>query len=252
MCNRQIGAASLILQAFLLLVSPAAARAGGAATQPFVLHLPGVAGFAAVDRRLISGLIAGGVHADIQAYDWTGQLKGVPALHAYAHNHAEAARIAAIIAARARAYPNGHIILTSHSGGGALAIWALEDLPSGVNVNAVLLLAPALSPDYDLSAALKHISGHLYVYSSTGDELILGLGCRICGTMDGKMTDAAGRVGFTQPPGADSSEYKKLVACPYNPDWAWLGNFGDHIGPMATPFAARILAPLVTESAAAP
>jgi hypothetical protein len=242
--------AGLICQAFVLVAAPAAARAASPATRPFLLHLPGVGGFLAVDRSLISGLVAGGLNADIQAYDWTGNLKGVPALHAYYRNHAEAARIAAVITARAKAYPDGRIILTSHSGGGAMAIWALEDLPPDVNVGEVLLLAPAVSPDYDLSAALKHVKDHLYVFSSMGDELILGLGCRICGTMDGKMTDAAGKVGFSQPQGADPVQYKKLVPRPYNRDWEWLGNFGDHIGPMARPFAAKVLAPLVMDPTA--
>jgi len=235
----------LLLQAIILHAFSASVLAAGPATRPYVLHLPGVGGFSAVDRSLIAGLKAGGVDAEVRVYDWVDGHPGIPTLHDYQHNRAQAALVAKVIAARVAAYPRERIVVTSHSGGGAMAVWALEDLPPGVQVDDVLLLATALSPGYDLSAALRHVRGHVYVFWSTGDELILGIGCRICGTMDGKSTDAAGRVGFIQPPAADVEQYRKLDQHPYSPDWAWLGNFGDHVGPMAAPFAKKILAPLV-------
>ena len=89
------------------------------------------------------------------------------------------------------------------------------------------------------------MTGKAYLYSSLKDELILGVGCRACGTMDGEKTDAAGRVGFVRPDTADATQYDKLVQTPYDPAWERYFNFGDHIGPMARPFAAVVLAPLL-------
>jgi pimeloyl-ACP methyl ester carboxylesterase len=185
------------------------------------------------------------VNAEIQSYDWTDNDRGVPALHAHARNLIEAGNIARIVTQRASNYPGERIVLTSHSGGGAIAVWALERLPPGVQVDDVLLLAPALSPGYDLTAALRHVRGKMYVFWSSGDELILGFGCRLCGTMDGVYANAAGLVGFTMPPGADAEQYRKLDQIPYDPAWLRLGNFGDHVGPMSRRFAAAVLAPLV-------
>jgi hypothetical protein len=241
----RLAANALLLQVFSLLLSAATACAAEPATRPYLLYLPGVGGFQGIDRGFLAGLRDGGVDAEMHVYDWTGDAKGVPALHSYEHNHKEAALVADALSARFHAHPDGRIVITSHSGGCAIAIWALEQLPPDVKVGFVLLLAPAISPDYDLSRALAHIDGKLSAFTSTGDELILGIGCRLCGTMDGKMTDAAGRVGFTRPPSADKLLYEKLDQHPYEKEWGWLGNFGDHIGPMSRPFAAKILTPLV-------
>lgn len=245
--DSQIAKITLIIQFFLMLGAPVPSPADGPSTRPYLLHLPGVGGFMPVDRELIAGLRDGGVDARITAYDWTEHDPGLDALHAYDRNQRQAAHIAELLLDDAAADPAEPIILTSHSGGGAIAVWALEKLPAGVQVSECFLLAPALSPGYDLTAALRHVRGKMYVFWSRGDELILGLGCRVCGTMDGPKTDAAGKVGFHIPSGADAVEYKKLDQRPYNPRWWVLGNFGNHIGPMSRAFAARILAPLLID-----
>jgi pimeloyl-ACP methyl ester carboxylesterase len=145
----------------------------------------------------------------------------------------------------ARQLPDTPIVLTAHSGGCGVAIWTLEQLPDDVKVDTVLLLAPALSPGYDLSKALRHVRGNVYVFSSLHDKVVLYAGTRIFGTIDGVMTESAGYCGFVAPPGADQSEYRKLIPCPYQESWKQYGDFGDHLGPMARAFAATILAPLL-------
>jgi hypothetical protein len=121
----------------------------------------------------------------------------------------------------------------------------MEDLPDRVKIHTLLMMSSALSPAYDLSKALSHLTGKAYAFSSLSDELVLGIGCRTFGTMDGINTDAAGRVGFTQPPGADAGQYAKLVPMPYRPQWRELGDRGDHVGGMNHRFARLVLAPLV-------
>ena len=235
----------LFFQALLLVFAPVAARGAAPTTRPLVLHIPGVGGFMDVDRSMLHGLELAGVDADFRYHDWTVTEHGVPALHDYSRNQRDAEGLAQSISVRHHAYPDGTIYLTAHSGGCAIAVWALEKLPPGSNVDVVLLMAPALSPQYDLSKALEHVRGSMHVFWSDGDYLILGLGCKLCGTMDQVHTYAAGYVGLKMPPSGDAIQYKKLIQHPYNTDWIQLYNFGDHIGPMSTPFAARVLAPLL-------
>jgi hypothetical protein len=120
----------------------------------------------------------------------------------------------------------------------------MEQLPADVMVDSWLMVAPALSPGYDLSAALRHVRGRAYAINSQGD-IVLGQGTRVFGTIDGVKSDAAGRVGFVRAANADAGQYEKLVQVNYDPAWLKLGNAGDHIGPMNTRFAREVLAPLL-------
>jgi hypothetical protein len=221
-----------------------AAKAKG----PLLLHLPGIAGQIGVDRRLVAGLKDGGIKARIFIYDWTEFDAGIHALHAFDRNQIEAEFVARLIIAHHDADPDSPIFLTAHSGGCAIAVWALEKLPRGIQVDQVLLLAPALSPTYDLSAALRHVRGRMFAFTSTSDSLVLDTGTRVFGTMDGQHTEAAGYSGFVMPATADADAYLKLSAEPYQQDWMQYNNWGDHIGPMSRRFAAAVLAPLIEPS----
>ena len=87
------------------------------------------------------------------------------------------------------------------------AIWTLERLPGDVKVACFVMLAPALSPTYDLSKGLAHVSGSAYCFNSPDDDMVLGTGTNLFGTMDGVRCDAAGRVGFVKPPDADAARH---------------------------------------------
>jgi hypothetical protein len=219
----------------------------------YVLHIPGVSGESVVDHNLVEGLRDGfadaGQKVEIQIYDWTEHDPGIPALQAYRRNHDEAKKIADKLTAEVRGHTHGRIYLTCHSGGAGLAVWALEDLPADVQIDSLLILAPALSPDYDLSKALAHVQDRADVFWSDLDTGVLNYGTRTFGTIDGKFTAAAGYVGFSQPPGADAAQYAKLHQYPYESAWSKFGNDGDHIGPTETPFAEHVLAPVLIHDA---
>ncbi|HMB96557.1 MAG TPA: hypothetical protein VKK61_11005 [Tepidisphaeraceae bacterium] len=212
--------------------------------KPFLLHLPGIGGHRRIDDLLTSGIQQGGLNASIEIYDWTGDNPGMPALVALDHNHHEAQIVAERLTRAFREHPDRRIILSGHSGGAGVAVWALEKLPDDVHIDTLLMLAAALSPQYDLSKALTHVNGKAYVFTSPLDP-ILGLGTRNFGTMDRVYTDAAGRVGFTMPQTGDAQQYAKLVQIPYNSDWTRFGNAGDHIGAMMRPFAKNIISPIL-------
>ena len=52
-----------------------------------------------------------------------------------------------------------------------MAIWVLEKLPDDVHVDTLVMLACAMSPQYDLSPALRHVSGKAYVFVSPLDPI---------------------------------------------------------------------------------
>ena len=194
---------------------------------------------------MLRGLRIGGYDGKTEVYDWTGANPGLSALLATKRNHEEAQKIADRLAKQFHEHADGQILIVSHSAGTGLAVWALEDLPDQVKVDTILLLSPALSPDYDLSRALSHVKGKAYAFFSPNDFFILFAGTQLFGTVDGKKTAAAGRSGFNRPDGADPKQYDKLVAKPYDPAWMRLGNIGDHVGCMMPDFDAVVLSPLL-------
>jgi pimeloyl-ACP methyl ester carboxylesterase len=214
---------------------------------PLLLHLPGIGGPRWCDQHLMSGLRFGGVIANQVIYDWTANQPGIHALQAYEQNHGEAQKVSEMLAAHASADPDSPIYLTAHSGGCAIAVWALEKLPDNVKVRTCVLVAPALSPDYDLTAALGHVSDKMIVFTSKLDTVVLFTGTKLFGTMDGQHVPAAGFSGFTEPPGADSREYRKLHQYAYRYSWEKFGDYGDHIGATAPLFAQWVTAPLMLD-----
>jgi pimeloyl-ACP methyl ester carboxylesterase len=244
---------------FCILISllPLPAMAGDGTASPhfqhaYLLHLPGVGGELSIDHNLIHGLVAGGYDGHHEIYDWTEHDPGLSALWSRHRNDKEAQKVADKIQQIVKDDPNARITLTAHSGGNGIAVWALEKLPDDVKVQAMVMLASALSPQYDLSAALRHVRGKVYVFHSEYDSVVLGAGTRAFGTIDGVRDDASGRIGFTMPAAGDADQYAKLKQYPFDKSWMRLGNLGDHIGTLEPRFAEKILAPLILEELGVP
>ena len=223
----------------------AATRPSAERNDVSLLHLPGIGGEMPIDHNMTSGLKAGGFPGAIEIYDWTEHDPGLSALLARQRNEREAARIAQMIEKRLKENPNLKLTLTSHSAGTGLAVWALEKLPEGMQVQTLVLLASALSPRYDLTEALKHVRGKAYSYYSNGDTIVLGAGTKMFGTVDGVKSESAGLAGFSPPKDADLKQYEKLVQVPYDKEWLKYNDTGDHIGCMSRSFAQHVLAPVV-------
>jgi hypothetical protein len=219
-----------------------------AATTPFHLHLNGIGGYRYVDKSLLRGLQDGGLEGRVLAYDWTGIDVGMGALLDKARHREQSKKVAEMLIAAWREQPGRRITITCHSGGAGICVWALEQLPEEVKIDTIVMLAPALSPGYDLSPALQHVTGKLYAFYSPYDAAVLGFGTRMFGTIDGPKGEASGKIGFRQPANAvDPKQYERLVQIPYDSAWLKLGNAGDHIGWMSRPFAHEVIAPLMLE-----
>ena len=227
----------------LLLIAPLACAADK--PKPYLFHLPGIGGERITEHWLLSGLKSGGLDAEYRMYDWTDGDIGLPALLAYEANLARAKKIAAALTEHIHKNPQQRVIISSHSGGCGLAVWTLEALPDALQIDSLVMIAPALSPQYDLTRALKHVKGRVYVFSSPAD-IVVGTGTRLFGTIDGIKTEAAGYRGFVRPPAGDREQYAKLVPLPHQDEWlALYGNAGTHICAMRVAFAQGFIAPLL-------
>jgi hypothetical protein len=195
-------------------------------------------------------LKAGGFDAETGIYDWTGSRFSLAILGERERNLAEAQRIAEFITRKHRAAPERPLYLSCESGGAGVLVWALERLPEDVNVEAAVLVSPALSTTYDLSPALRHVRKQMLVFPSKSDGLVLGFGTLVFGTMDRKHETSAGLDGFTMPPGADAAQYAKLEQHTYRGKYFWdYGNGGGHAWALYPHFASAWLAPRLIEIA---
>lgn len=217
-----------------------------------VLILPGVEGESFINHSIARGLADGGVESAIEIFDWT---TGVIFLFLYhlrnrRRNRARAECLAQRIVEYQREYPGRPVHLVGHSGGGAMAVFALERLPSGTKIASAVLLEVALSPRYNLATALANTERGIFNIHSCLDVLFLGIATCVGGTMDGRHTPAAGMVGFRLP-GELSVVEQDLYAArlhdvPYRVAMMSDFNFGGHMGASNRVFVARQVAPLLT------
>lgn len=217
--------------------------------RPLVIHLPGVGGDNANTQWFLSALRTGGFDGQTRLFDWTSRSLWTTVLRQISRNRAVARALAVEVADFVADHPRRPVFLIAESGGAGPAVWLLEALPPNVQVQDVVLLSPALAPDYDLSVALARVRGRMIVFVSPRDTLVLGWGTRTFGTIDGKFVTAAGVRGFVMPPDAHCpAQYAKLQTVRYDPRWhGQYGNIGDHTGFIGTKFASGYLAPLLLQ-----
>jgi len=215
-----------------------------------VICLDGVGGYDWLPRLLRRGLFQGGVGAAMVIYHWSVGPLGmwVSDLVLRQRNRRSARDVAETIAAYREWMPGRPVTLIGHSGGGGMAAWVLEAMDEGCQVDRALLLAPALSPGYNLAPALQAVRERMYVFYSWFDIPLLGLGTLVFGTLDGRHAPSAGMVGFRMPANLDAAgreAYSKVTQIRWRPRMIRDGHFGDHSGCTNTRFARRVLAPLV-------
>lgn len=210
-----------------------------------LIYVPGIGGRGSSDAAWMRGLRAGGYDGKIEVIDWTGPIDPIAALWDHRLHHRQGHHIADRIRGLRTAQPGAPIILAGHSAGAGLVVLALEDLPKGTQVDGVMLLAPALSRTYDLTAALRHVHGRVDVFTSNRDTLVLGIGTSIFGTVDGAHVDAAGHTGFVKPHRVAGEQYAKLRTHPFSEARQSLGDDGGHFGVLSPRVATALAAPLL-------
>ncbi len=201
---------------------------------------------------VVEGMLEAGYKGAGELMAWEtgkGLLKDQVASVEYKRSKAKESAVA--IQEYNREHPGAPIELLGFSAGTAQAIFALEALPEAVQVNRVVLLGTSISHDYDLTEALKRVSGKLYIFTSPHDRMV-GTMMKLSGTADRKFRDAgAGVNGFVLPQGASEATKQlyasKIVTIPYDESFKKDGDKGHHFDNVKKDFIREHVAPLLME-----
>jgi pimeloyl-ACP methyl ester carboxylesterase len=171
-----------------------------------------------------------GLPHEVRDFVWThGPLQLLKDLQDHRHLEQKADELAGEILRLRAADSTRPIYLVAKSGGAGLALRAAERLPPE-SLARIILLAAAVSPQYDLVPALRATRGEIVSFHSPLD-IVLDWGTRHFGTIDRHYTPSAGLKGFLRPThleGDDLALYARLVQIPWQPRMMWAGYFGGH------------------------
>ncbi len=208
-------------------------------TDRVTIFVPGVAGDGGWYDGLFRELSSDG---PVQVMTW-----GAPKAAFFANFSDEAIHDKAekALAEKIEALPASvtRIDLVAHSAGCGVVLGGVAK--SGRAVDSIVLLAPSVSPAYDLRPALKRMRGRLNVFYSDQDVTFLKWRTSTFGTYDRTKTPAAGHLGFDLASLDDDAQRQRIHQFACNPDWKKLGNDGDHFGPVAAGFIREVVLPLL-------
>ncbi len=223
-----------------------------------ILLLPGIESESFLSHSVAWGLRDAGRPEAIEIFDWT---TGFPVwfpyhLRSWRRNQRRAALLAERIVAYRQQYPGRPVTIIGHSGGGAIALLTAAAVPADHPVTRIILLLPAISPDFSLIPALSRCEQGIWHFRSVLDLLFLGVGTMLLGTVDGHHRVSAGNCGFRRPRHLTAAENQlyddQLHEIPYHPRMVTGFNLGGHFGCTNRVFVAEWIAPLCPNSAAKP
>ena len=223
----------------------------GRATGGLVLVADGVGGFDVCGTAMRYVLAAEKLPYAVEIVSWGHGFGRWHADLTSVGNRDEKAGLLALCVRRYKAErPTDPVYLVAKSGGAGIVVKALE-LIDEKQVERAVLLAPALSPAYNLSRALRAVRHEMVVFWSPLDVFMLGMGTKVFGTVDRVRTAAAGLVGFRVPAAEgkpnenNGSEYDKLRQIRWRPRMAATLYLGGHFGTDSPLFLRKYVAPLL-------
>lgn len=205
---------------------------GPQAKYGITFYCPGAGNFDFGDEGIRQGLSAAGYRGQVASVMWT--LTFNPALDQRLGNaRLGAARLARLIERYIDEYPGRPVNIVGLSAGTGVAIWALEDLKRGYQVDNVVLLGSSLWYRYDVRKAMQRVKGKIYNYYSDRDPVLAGP-MKIFGTIDGVFgDDGAGAVGLRTP---------GVVNIRWEERFSRYGYYGGHTDATSTRFVQTFLA----------
>ncbi|MGQ9651885.1 MAG: alpha/beta hydrolase [Phycisphaerae bacterium] len=209
-----------VLPALTLLI-PAGCATTRVAAQPdreheIVYYVDGAGGGGPIadwSRGVRAGLRQAGYRGAFVNYVWqTGLGALADQQTSKAYKRSKATGLARLIKQHLDEHPNAEVCIIALSAGTAIAVFALEALPMDRQVHDVFLLGSSMSANYDLTAALKRVRHHMYVYTSP-DDSVLSFFVPLTGTADRRFCGqcSAGLYGFRMPTDADA-ETRRLYS----------------------------------------
>jgi hypothetical protein len=208
-------------------------------------------------RGVRDGLRNAGYEGGGEAFSWqTGRGPVADEVAPVDYKRQKAAELAALITTHEQQYPGSDICVMGLSAGTSVAVFSVEALPATASVTAVVLLAGALSADYDMTKVLRRVRDKVYVFTSEKDA-VLGLLVPLVGTADRQKGDerAVGLCGFELPAGASDETCRlyqdKIVQIPWSEEFESAGNRGGHRDAVKPQFVQKYVAPLIMRQGAA-
>lgn len=213
-----------------------------------VFAVDGAGGFEAFSRMFRDTVATDRIPLEVRCFRWTHGYCRVLADQVHvAHMQRQGRRLAELVLACHREAPDRPIYLAGHSAGCGVVLCAAEHLPPNT-LERIILLAPAVSTNYDLRPALASACRGIEAFISDHDWACLGMGTLLAGTTDRCWAfGAAGKVGFTlhiNDP-QDAALYARLRQYPWNRQLVWTGHLGGHYGAYQPRFLRLFVLPLL-------
>lgn len=206
--------------------------------------LGGIEGPSQHSRDMGMGLLRGGYRGAVRIFPWNRCLPVVGVLRnlmSREHHERQSDTLAQLVRHHRAAYPQSHVSFIAQSGGCFVTVRTLEKLDPTDGVAHAILLAPSISPGYDIRPAAQRCSGGLYSFGGRGDYFFLGLGTMLLGTSDRVRTPSAGLVGWHY-------RHEKFHEVRWHPSWTRFGYLGNHITTSCQRFIAEVIAPILRKT----
>lgn len=207
---------------------------------------PGIQGYRFIWDGALNALREGGFNGEIHFFDWGRPLRALDNLTELDENHRKSADVARQIERFHRENPDATIDLIGYSAGAGMALWTAERLPPDIRIRRIVLIQPAVSPDFDLEPALRRVDETLTCFLSAGDSVILGWGTGTFGTVDRVNGPAAGKDGFNLARAARDPDLRaRIVEVHWTPEMRAMGHWGNHNSMISPEWNRRFVAPLL-------
>jgi hypothetical protein len=214
--------ASLMLldQPLWLLAQPTPPAHPGTNIVPgLVIIVDGIGGIDLLGKGAPAAIRQAGLPHEVHHFNWThGTGKFLKDLQDTQHILKKSDELAAFIKNYRARNPNRPIYIVAKSGGTGLVLFALQSLPPNT-VERVILLSAAVSPGFDLRAALRATRREVVSFHSRNDRYVLGWGTSKFGTIDRYYGQSAGLTGFLIPENLNQQDrqmYMRLIQVPFS------------------------------------
>jgi pimeloyl-ACP methyl ester carboxylesterase len=237
---------ALLCSALVTACTPGVAAAQAPVAQGVVIVCDGSGDIRTLSAGMARAVAEARLPLYVETFVWSHGYGRYVIDHADHRNHLAMGRLLAerVLAWR-RCYPGLKIYLAGHSAGNAVVLAAAERFPPDT-VDRIVLLAPSVSPGYDLRAALASSREGIDAFISDHDRIVLDFAMRVVGTADRRWGPAAGRVGFRPVvcTPTDAALYTRLRQHSWDPVVSWTGHEGGHYGNNRCAFLSAYVLPL--------
>ena len=212
---------------------------GPQAAHGITFYCPGVGNMDVGDAGIRAGLEEAGYRGQVARVTWSVSMNPVIDQTVRIIAQQGGKRLADYIQDYLDKYPGRPVNVVGLSAGTGVAVWALEALKPQYMVDNVVLISSSLSHNYDVSPALRRVSGKIYNYYSPIDAVLAGP-MKVFGSIDGVfLEDAAGSVGLTIPSGANG----RVANVAWRSEFEQFGYYGGHGDGTSAEFVRYEIAP---------